>query len=277
MSIKTQIDRIEQNVANTYSALQEKGATMPTEQNSDNLAATARSVPTGGGGGVSVQADWNQYDETAADFIKNKPFGETPTVLYEGTDLAPMADGEAYLIELPPLEFAEGVQYTVVIDGEEYATEGTNIVGIIFIGSPVLFGGADNGLPFICMLNTDTGEGTMFVSFISLTSLRIVESSIKKIEQKYLPESSIVLQRNLFDADNARYLYKTQSGDESDRVTLNELRAFAQTGRPIYLNVNGMWHQPTLIGAYEPLLYGYVQVMMKDGEQEEYYTAEYTA
>ena len=27
------------------------------------------------GGGVSVQSDWNQTDETAADFIKNKPFG----------------------------------------------------------------------------------------------------------------------------------------------------------------------------------------------------------
>lgn len=29
----------------------------------------------GQGGGVSVQSDWNQTDETAADFIKNKPFG----------------------------------------------------------------------------------------------------------------------------------------------------------------------------------------------------------
>lgn len=228
-------------------------------------------------GGSSVQSDWNQTDETAADFIKNKPFGETPTVLYEGTDLAPMYEDGIYGLELPTLEFAEGVQYTVVIDGEEYATEGTNFVGLIFIGNPAQFGGADNGLPFIAMQNMDTGEGTMFVSFISFTSLRIVESSIKKIEQKYLPASSIVLERNLFDAENARYLYKTNSGDESDRVTLNELRAFVWTGRPIYLNVNGMWHQPTLIGAYEPLVYGYVQVMMKDGEQEEYYTAEYTA
>ena len=30
----------------------------------------------GGSGGVSVQSDWNQTDETAADFIKNKPFGD---------------------------------------------------------------------------------------------------------------------------------------------------------------------------------------------------------
>ena len=71
MSIKTQIERISQNVSNTYSALEEMGATMPEEQNSSNMAATVLTVPRGGG--VSVQADWNQNDETAADFIKNKP------------------------------------------------------------------------------------------------------------------------------------------------------------------------------------------------------------
>ena len=229
------------------------------------------------GGGTSVQTDWNQNDETEPDFIKNQPFGETPTVLYEGTDLAPMDEDGDYILELPTLEFAEGVQYTVVIDGEEYAVEGTNSFGFVFIGNPVVSGGADNGLPFTCMPNTDTGEGTIFASFISFTSLRIVESSIKKIEQKYLPASAIVLERNIYDADNARYLYKTQSGDESDRVTLNELRAFVRSGMPIYLNSNGRWFQPMLISVYELTPYGYVEIMMENGEQRKYYTAEYTA
>jgi hypothetical protein len=44
MSIQSQIDRIEQNVANTYSVLGALGADMPTEQNSDNLAKTTGSV-----------------------------------------------------------------------------------------------------------------------------------------------------------------------------------------------------------------------------------------
>lgn len=44
MSVQTQIDRIEQNVANTYDVLVELGADMPTEQNSDNLAGTAGTV-----------------------------------------------------------------------------------------------------------------------------------------------------------------------------------------------------------------------------------------
>ena len=47
MSVQAQIERIQQNVADTYSALEEMGATMPTEQNSNNMAATARTVPSG--------------------------------------------------------------------------------------------------------------------------------------------------------------------------------------------------------------------------------------
>lgn len=41
MSVQSQIDRINQNVANTYAVLEGLGADMPTKQNSDNLAATA--------------------------------------------------------------------------------------------------------------------------------------------------------------------------------------------------------------------------------------------
>lgn len=44
MSVQSQIDRIEQNVANTYAVLAGLGADMPTEQNSDNLAETAGST-----------------------------------------------------------------------------------------------------------------------------------------------------------------------------------------------------------------------------------------
>jgi hypothetical protein len=46
MSVQTQIDRINQNVANTYAVLKALGADMPTEHNSDNLARTAGSAKT---------------------------------------------------------------------------------------------------------------------------------------------------------------------------------------------------------------------------------------
>ena len=44
-----------------------------TAHDANGQKITGKMVP---GGGSSVQSDWNQTDETAPDFIKNKPFGE---------------------------------------------------------------------------------------------------------------------------------------------------------------------------------------------------------
>lgn len=44
MSVQTEIDRISQNVANTYTVLDKLEADMPTKQNSDNLTATALTI-----------------------------------------------------------------------------------------------------------------------------------------------------------------------------------------------------------------------------------------
>ena len=52
MSVADQINRIKTNIANTYTAAQAKGATMPQTQNSNNLAACVQSITTGGGGGT---------------------------------------------------------------------------------------------------------------------------------------------------------------------------------------------------------------------------------
>lgn len=42
--IKNQIDRIQTNIANAYTAASGKGATIPSVQNSENLAATVNSI-----------------------------------------------------------------------------------------------------------------------------------------------------------------------------------------------------------------------------------------
>ena len=47
MSIASEISRISGNVADAYTAANAKGATMPVSQNSDNLATTISTIPTG--------------------------------------------------------------------------------------------------------------------------------------------------------------------------------------------------------------------------------------
>lgn len=51
MSIASQITRINNNIANAYSACSAKGATMPSTQNSANLANCISSISGGSGGG----------------------------------------------------------------------------------------------------------------------------------------------------------------------------------------------------------------------------------
>lgn len=53
MTIASEVQRIKDNIANTYTALEEKGAVIPEVQNSANLADTVATVTTGGGGGSS--------------------------------------------------------------------------------------------------------------------------------------------------------------------------------------------------------------------------------
>ena len=49
MSIQDEINRLNQNVSNAYSALEDMGATLPTEQNSANIASAIRTIPQSGG------------------------------------------------------------------------------------------------------------------------------------------------------------------------------------------------------------------------------------
>lgn len=55
MTIASEISRIKTNIANTYIALEAKGAVMPSELNSNNLPSTVESVSSGGGQPVSCK------------------------------------------------------------------------------------------------------------------------------------------------------------------------------------------------------------------------------
>ena len=66
MTIGTEITRIKTNIENAYTALGEKGATIPEVKNSDNLVETVNSVSTGGGGESSKKAIFKKVDDIIA-------------------------------------------------------------------------------------------------------------------------------------------------------------------------------------------------------------------
>jgi hypothetical protein len=159
-----------------------------------------------------VQSDWNQNDETAVDFIKNKPFGET-------TETVTFLDGEYryYFDEangfwthdaIPFISDARlsiGANATVTWDGTVYECECYEYPGFgLAVGSHVPLTGEDDGIPFIIVedingLNTGT-PGFVFALVVDpdqtvtteVTVAIKLESQItivKQIDPKYVDVS----------------------------------------------------------------------------------------
>lgn len=62
MSVVSEIERIKTNIANTYTVLEELGAEIPEDKNSDNLQITATTIPTGGGSEITKGLIINECD-----------------------------------------------------------------------------------------------------------------------------------------------------------------------------------------------------------------------
>ena len=143
----------------------------------------------------SIQSDWNQNDETAADYVKNRPFyssGMVEVTLLDGTfDF--QENFEVYFYQqASSLIFEEGKTYTVVFDGTSYSCIGY----IPGEEAPVVLGNAS-------LVGASGGNNEPFLIFGSRGSLMIAtnltgashtvkiittEESIKKLDAKYLPD-----------------------------------------------------------------------------------------
>ena len=82
MSISSQITRIQNNIAAAYTACSSKGATIPQQQNSANLADTISSIQTGGGSVIPIDADSQTplyFGVSESGFrLSSNPADETP-------------------------------------------------------------------------------------------------------------------------------------------------------------------------------------------------------
>lgn len=215
----------------------------------------------------ALQPDWNQ--------IANKPFEDMEVVLYDKVGIVPVEVDGVYAIQEPSdLQFVKGNQYIFAFDGVEYTTDTFLLDGYSFgVGNPALMGiGDDNGLPFFAMNNSGNLALVCLSNFTSL-SISVIEA--KKIDERYLP-GAIILYRNNGESGNTDpYLYKKNTGNESDRLTSVELRQFVNSGRAIYIDINGNLFTPLKI-AYNQYSRITVYTGATDNPTEDYYTAEYT-
>ena len=142
-----------------------------------------------------AQADWNQNDESAPDYVKNRPFytGDiVETVLVEESTIEFFETGGSYGAEFQStFEATAGDTYKVYWDGSAYECTCVDFPnGGLAMGNLSIPGvGSDTGEPFfvrvingmgIMILTTDSSDSHTFS--ISGLTLEIV-----KVDEKYLP------------------------------------------------------------------------------------------
>lgn len=222
-------------------------------------------------GGSSVQSDWNQTDESAADFIKNKPFGDFPAVILEEQELV---YDEAYggCIGILSTGIRAGDTVLSVFEGESYectAVEENELV--IFGNLALLDDGEDTGEPFCCMV-ADTlllviaeDQENHTVKMTSIVPVRIPE--------KYMPVTKLYV-----DSVEDMYIYTDVAC--TVKATLNDIPEHCNFSIGYSdMGLVSIWHAP-LFAYNRPVSaligYGTVMIMREDGTTSKYYTAEYT-
>lgn len=219
-NLEKAMNKLRQNVANTYSALYEMGADAPAEENSDNLAATARTVKAGGGtGGNAGIAMAAAAEPGQALLIEEVDELGTPT-LFKAAAYQPRTHG-AEIVEvlpeitvdidpdmgmglLPDLAVSANDECTIVYNGTEYVCScvyideqqrGFGNLGAIDENFPL------TSEPFLIIRtglgedeNGDTLYGWIIVSLdgSATVTLSIFGEVIEKIAAKYIDNTAFI-------------------------------------------------------------------------------------
>ena len=144
-----------------------------------------------------VQSDWNQNDETAVDYVKNRPFytgNPVETVLVEErtlsfTEVEPGAG--IYTSDFAvAYSFIAGETCTVYWDGNAYELAWKNFEGgALYLGNlSIVTGGTDAGEPFFAL--TDNSRMMVYIVDASAShtfSISKVAPEVVKVDTKYLP------------------------------------------------------------------------------------------
>lgn len=178
--------------------------------------------------------DWNQNDETAPDYIKNKPFytsDHVETVLVEESTVSFVDDGKGlYGAQFQStFEAIVGKTYKVYWDGTTYECTCVPFDGDRAIGNLSIIGmGSDTGEPFI--IGVFNGEGIQIATADTSASHTISisqedKSKVVKIDPKYLPKTAFIT-------------YDSNTNTYSSDLTYDELYEIMLDGRQVVVRVS---------------------------------------
>ena len=246
-----------------------------------SLLDEVNNLPNAGSGGGSVQSDWNQTDDTAADFIKNKTHGEFAKVILSETQTE-FIEMDGSIAAVIPCEepLKEGDVLEITLGEDFYTSEMVNPgVGAVCFGNMSIFGFEDTGEPFFGMWQ----DGIILIADFQETSpvtkkLALSAVTIKKIDAKYVTASADFYVSPDYEIDN--YIYT----DEllTNKANLIDLQNAAKKQNiKVNLSLGGMivYTMSPLVVKFGIGYYGIIQVInwKSNGyDIAEYVTAEYT-
>ena len=159
------------------------------------LSEDGKTLSVSGGGG-GVQPDWNQNDETATDYIKNRPFytgDPVETVFVEESTVSFSESGGMYSAQIQSnFEATVGQTYKVTWDGAVYECVCIDYSGATVIGNLSIMGaGSDTGEPFL--MRVDNGKAiqifTADTSASHTFSISVSIAEVIQIPDKYIPDT----------------------------------------------------------------------------------------
>lgn len=165
---------------------------------------------------ISSQADWNQNDPSAPDYVKNRTHWEEDVVILPETEITLSSDG-APITTAPNAMPEVGSVYAVAYNGTAYdcpavaIPDGLDITGFL-IGNSDAMGipGGNTSAPFLVMLFDapvdETGDGNLVHgTFVPMgefaegttATLSIVQvgAAIHKLAPKFLPDTVVMAER----------------------------------------------------------------------------------
>lgn len=242
-----------------------------TEEQKAQARANIGAAAPGEGGGTSVQSDWNQTDETAADYVKNRTHYKEATAFVEEQTFTPVADG-ALLTVVAMLSV--GAQVTVVFDGEAYQCVTVDYMGVgVAAGNFALLGFTDDtGEPFfMAFMEQDGAVMAMCVCADNTTdhTVKVEGEAYRKLPTTYYDQAH----KLYIDLSTNAYLAHDPFGNF--KVTKEELISIAER-EPIVLSLSDTYYYaPIVVHPYASETYG--KVVYFDGDDiVTVYTAEYT-
>lgn len=148
MSVASQLEQLESDITNAYSAIDTKGGTIPAHKNTNNLATAINSISTGGGGG----GDQDIYRATTLQGLPNNANEGDLGVVYYNTSRNPDENDTITTVSFP-----QEIVYDTEIEYIDGMLNDENYESQLYIYGD------------ISMINIDImdGENNLMISYVS--------------------------------------------------------------------------------------------------------------